>query len=311
MTPPALHEADAALAQGHWEEAREHYRHILATSEDDAHALEGLSWASWWLSDETATFETRERAYRAYREAGDLHGAARMALWLASDHLDFRGEVARATGWLERAARLIENEPLCVEHGWITLLQTDASGSTPAEYAENGRAAARLGHELDNPDLEAVGLAYEGSGLIARGQVDEGIRRLDEAAAVAAGERFELALAPGWALCTVITAPASAAPRTASCSPPRASGCAPRRSCRRPSRTWPPPAPAWPRAATCGWASCVRARVMRPRPRGSSSRPAGIRSPRSARPGSTSTPTTPPARATPPTASCAACRPAT
>src|SRR4051812_32803780 len=107
MTPPALHSAHAALERGEWEQARDAFQKAIETEGDDARLWEGLSWAAWWISDESLTFDARERAYRAYRAADDCYGAARMALWLAADHLDFRAEAAPAAGWLERASHLI------------------------------------------------------------------------------------------------------------------------------------------------------------------------------------------------------------
>jgi hypothetical protein len=61
-----------------------------------------------------------------------------------------------------------------------------------------------LGTELGVADLEALGIAIEGAALVAHGRVDEGMRRLDQAAAVAAGEDFELPISPAWALCIMI-----------------------------------------------------------------------------------------------------------
>ena len=40
------------------------YAEALAC-EDSPEALEGLSWAAWWLDDVDACFELRERAYRS------------------------------------------------------------------------------------------------------------------------------------------------------------------------------------------------------------------------------------------------------
>lgn len=71
-------------------------------------AFEALSWEAWWRNDVEALFEARELAYRAYRAAGDDLGAARMACWLGTDSVDFRGQAAVARGWLARARRLLE-----------------------------------------------------------------------------------------------------------------------------------------------------------------------------------------------------------
>ena len=54
-------------------------------------------------------WDSRERAYRAYRAEGDAGGAGRVAAWLASDHLEFRGDDAVARGWLERGHRLLDD----------------------------------------------------------------------------------------------------------------------------------------------------------------------------------------------------------
>jgi hypothetical protein len=55
-----------------------------------------------------------------------------------------------------------------------------------------GSEAAALGAQLGLTDLETLGIAIEGAALLAQGRVDQGMRRLDQAAAVAAGEDFEL-----------------------------------------------------------------------------------------------------------------------
>ena len=58
-----------------------------------------------------------------------------------------------------------------------------------------------MGRELGVPDLEAVGLAHLGGAALDQGRVEEGLRLLDEASAIAATEEFQLALSPGWTLC--------------------------------------------------------------------------------------------------------------
>ncbi len=79
----------------------------MLAEDEVAEAAEGLSWTGWWLGDEKVTMGARERAYRAYRAEGDTRSAARMAIWLASDHLDFRGADAIASGWIERARSML------------------------------------------------------------------------------------------------------------------------------------------------------------------------------------------------------------
>ena len=53
----------AELEAGRWEAARAFFEEAVA-DEELPEALEGLSWAAWWLDDVEAVFAARERAYR-------------------------------------------------------------------------------------------------------------------------------------------------------------------------------------------------------------------------------------------------------
>jgi ATP/maltotriose-dependent transcriptional regulator MalT len=204
----ALEAGREALARGEWVDARAHFEEALAARETPG-AWEGLSRAAWWVSDEEATMAARERAYRGYRDAGDVCGAARMALWLGSDHLDFRGDNALAVAWMRRAKTLLEGHELCGEHGWVTLLEADLAllvDGEPERSARIAEDALALASALGDRDIEVVGLALLGSALIASGAVHAGVKRLDDAGALAVGERFADVVAPGWALCHTVSA---------------------------------------------------------------------------------------------------------
>ena len=195
-SPEALIEAGrAALASGSWEEARSHFVAALEGAER-AEALEGLGLAAWWLDDGALTLDARERAYRAYRERDDALGAARMAIWLTWDYLAFRGEFAVASGWLERARRLLEGRERTAEYGWLLVREGEIEifrRHDPRRAAELGREAAALGRTVGDPGVEMNALALEGLALVTEGQVSDGMRRLDEATAAAtAGEVKEL-----------------------------------------------------------------------------------------------------------------------
>lgn len=107
-----------ALAEGRWADARRVFARALSDDERPE-ALEGLSWAAWWLDDAPTVFDGRSRAYALYRHRGDAHGAALMATWLAADELDFHGAWPIASGWLRRAHRLLDGLPPSPEHGWL------------------------------------------------------------------------------------------------------------------------------------------------------------------------------------------------
>jgi LuxR family maltose regulon positive regulatory protein len=194
-----------ALAAGCWDEARACFEQALECS-DSAEAWDGLAWACWWLEDGTASMRARECAYRLYKGAGDLQGAARMALWLANDHHDFRGEKAVAQGWFARAARILDDLDPVPEHGWLAALEAEmALGRGDTAAAERlGSRARELGRDLGITDLEMLGLATEGLALTSAGDVEEGIRRLDEAAAAALGGEYEDFVGVCWTCCYMI-----------------------------------------------------------------------------------------------------------
>lgn len=183
-----------ALAAGEWRSARQAFAAAAAEAES-AEALEGLGWASWWLDDVEASFEARQRAYRLLLRRGDLLGAARVAIALGVDVWDFHGQ-AVANGWLQRARRHLENEETSPEHGWLALWEGHLgrlSGRDCAEVAELARRAREVALSCGVPDLELLALGLEGHALVAAGDVEAGMRQLDEAtAAVLAGEITDL-----------------------------------------------------------------------------------------------------------------------
>ena len=197
----------AALADGHWREAKDLFDHDLRDGEHPA-SLEGLSWAAWWLDEAETVFAARRGAYRLYRRAGDDRGAARMATWLAADQLDFYGAYAVASGWLQRAHRLLDPLPPCPEHGWLAFHEgylAHGAGRS-AEACEAARLVAELGRRFDVPDLEMLGLALEGAALVASTEVAEGMRRLDEATATALEGEAEIPISSAWACCFLVSA---------------------------------------------------------------------------------------------------------
>jgi len=178
-----------ALERGAWEDARDQFQASLTAHETPA-ALEKLGLAAWWLDDAVLTFDARERAYRLYREQGDPLGAARVALWLVWDSLAFRDDTAVASGWLDRARRLLAGHEQTAEYGWLLLRDGEVAlfrGHDPAAAREQGVRAAALGRSTADHGLEFTGLALEGLARVSAGDVAAGLRLLDEATAAATG----------------------------------------------------------------------------------------------------------------------------
>jgi tetratricopeptide (TPR) repeat protein len=109
-----------ALSRGEWEQALACFE-AASEGNHSAEAIEALAMAAWWLDNAQLAIESREHAYRLYRERGETAAAARMAIWLGWDSLAFRGESAVARGELQRAHRLLEGLDPVPEHGWLAL----------------------------------------------------------------------------------------------------------------------------------------------------------------------------------------------
>jgi len=197
-----------ALSRGDWEGARTAFDQSMAAGESPE-ALEGLGAAAQMLNDDALTFEARERAYRLYLDRGDKGPAGRIAAWLAADCLLFRGEPAVASGWLQRAHSLIDELEPSVDHGWLAIHEGHIAVSLDEDTAKArqlARRAIELGRSFDAPELEMLGLGLEGRALVSDGELEEGMRRLDEATTVALQGEARLLYCVAWACCYVISA---------------------------------------------------------------------------------------------------------
>lgn len=183
-----------ALARSAWAEARAAFEEALAETES-AEAWEGLSWAAWWLDDGDATIRAREAAYRLHRQAGDDADAARMAMWLATDHEDFRGDLAIGRGWRQRARRILDDLPVCAEHGWFAVIEADVALVLEEDPVAARRCAAEAAAAArrceGSGDIAILALAIEGLARVGEGEIDHGMSLLDEAAAAVMGGELQ------------------------------------------------------------------------------------------------------------------------
>jgi len=182
---------NVALESGRWDVARAAFATALQETEA-AEALLGLGEALWWLGETRRSVEYYERAYGAFRRERDVHRAARAAMWLCLSYKLDLGNQAAASGWIARAERLLQDMEPGPLQGWLWLTRayvtTDLASSR--ELAERALAFAR---ETGDVDLELVALSDVGKSLVGLGQVEEGLRLVDEAmAGTLGGERSRL-----------------------------------------------------------------------------------------------------------------------
>jgi LuxR family transcriptional regulator, maltose regulon positive regulatory protein len=144
-----------------------------------------------------------------YRAEGDLLGAARVATALAIDYVDYRGDFAVASGWMQRAEHLLESLPLSVEHAWIHVYS-----GLKALMADNDLDEAKRRHDLakdaagqlQNLDAQMMALALDGLILLREGKVPSAMLRMDEAMMAAVGGEMSDLRAIGNTCCFLIYA---------------------------------------------------------------------------------------------------------
>jgi DNA-binding CsgD family transcriptional regulator len=170
------------------------YRSLSAADESDSlepEDVELLATAAYMVGHEDEYLSLLERTHGAYLEDDESLSAVRCAFWIGVT-LAQKGEIARASGWLGRAHRLLEREEAdCVERGYLLLpivFEREASGELEAAAATADEAAS-IGERFGDADLLALAGHEQGHILIRSGHPGEGLRLLDEAMlAVTAGE---------------------------------------------------------------------------------------------------------------------------
>jgi len=182
-----LHDGWQALAAADWPSAQACFEQAMAQDET-AEALDGLSQAKHFQREYDDATRLKERAFAAYRDAGNRVKAADTARWLGFLHGTFHGNYSVAAGWIARAESMLEGVDECAAHGWLILDHAPFSRDA-AEREQCAASALAIAKRFGDADLEFDALALLGETHVATGRVAEGMRMLDEAmAAVTAGE---------------------------------------------------------------------------------------------------------------------------
>ena len=209
MTEPGdvLAAARAASRERRWPDAVVAYR-AVGSSPDltaDDHAARGD--AAWWLGQVDDAIAAGSAAFSGYLSEGRTRPAAMAAVGVSVNYF-LRGDAATGSGWVARAARLLADEPDCVEQGYLTyMLEVEGALDSPdrAAVVEAAWRVRELGRRHGDANLVAVSLLGEGRILLREGRVSDGMSLLDEAMThVLAGE-----VLPDWAgniYCHLMTA---------------------------------------------------------------------------------------------------------
>lgn len=176
--------AGTEFDNGDWDTAIAAFRQADENYALGAFDLERLADAYQFSGRYEESESVLERAAVASSAKGDRRGAARAALRLAE--LAFESaRMSVARGWLAHGRRHLQDCDVCWEHGfeaYVAARMAVATGN-PEAAVENGRRGLEIGERLDNEEIEALARLYLGYGEIALGNVEDGVRLVDEAAA--------------------------------------------------------------------------------------------------------------------------------
>ncbi len=185
--PGPLDAARAAARANQWKEASAAFAAAAAAGPLTSPAdIEAWAVATQYVGRPGDGDGLLEQALEAYLAAGDLCGAARMAILLGHSAVEVR-KLALARAWHARADRLLANlDEEVPEHGHLAALAARTAllnGDFALAVAEGARAQD-IGRRLRNPTAEALGLDYEGLARQSLGEMEAGAVLQDEAAAI-------------------------------------------------------------------------------------------------------------------------------
>jgi ATP/maltotriose-dependent transcriptional regulator MalT len=193
-----LSRAKQSMSRHDWADAYAELSAADAEEPLDPDALEDMAWAAFWAGHGDESLATWERAYAELLDRGDQRRAGGAALQISRKYVH-RSNLALAQGWRATAERLLADQSDCRElgqlrndeaYGLIRMGKLDAAQVTAAEAFEIGvRCGAR--------DVQLMALNMQGAALVRIGQIDRGLKLVDESCAAAGASdlhAFELGL---------------------------------------------------------------------------------------------------------------------
>ena len=172
MAEDLVHDGWKALSEADWDTARSCFERASEFGET-AETLDGLGRALHFQRNYPRAIELTERAFAAYRQEGRRVDAADRARWLAFLHGAINGNMSVASGWMERAASLLEDAEECAGHGWLVLDRAPFTDNAEERH-ELATAALVIARRFGDVDLEYDALSLLGESHVAAGRVRRG-----------------------------------------------------------------------------------------------------------------------------------------
>lgn len=185
----SLQKARERFAARAWQDAYDAFNEADVAAPLEVEDLWRMSSAASLCGRETVGMALLERVYQAEVER-DAQAAGRAAFWLGFRLVHL--EPSRGRGWLARAERCLERAPeACVERGYMFLpeVRQHFAAGRYAEAMQAAKAAEEAGERFGERDLATFARNLRGRILIRQGELEAGMKLLDEAMlAVTSGE---------------------------------------------------------------------------------------------------------------------------
>ncbi len=144
-------------------------------------------------------------AIRTLTALGDRRQAAMVCARLGDLYASALGNGTAARAWFLRATRLIEEEPPCIEQGWVAVAAMGCDVDNPTVLLARAELALARARQFGDVNLETKALADGGLACVQAGRVAEGMAMLDESMALACGPADDVDAA-GRSVCSFFTA---------------------------------------------------------------------------------------------------------
>jgi DNA-binding CsgD family transcriptional regulator len=170
--------------------------------------LERFATAAFLIGLNAESVELLSRAHQEFLSRGDAEAAARCGMRIGL-RMFMSGEMARGSGWLARARRVLDDSGCgdCVVHGYLLIpaaIRAISESDAETAFATFGQAVA-IGQRFGDNDLVLLARHGQGRVLVRTGRVVEGLELFDEVmVGVTAGEASPIVV--GDVYCSVISA---------------------------------------------------------------------------------------------------------
>ncbi len=126
-------------------------------------------------------------AIRGLTSADQKCAAAMACVQLGSVFANRLGNRTASRAWFARARALVEQEPPCLEQGWVAVAALGCDVDDPADLLASAELALDRARRFGNLNLEMKALADAGLAHVQSGRIADGMALLDQAMALACG----------------------------------------------------------------------------------------------------------------------------